>query len=641
MHLPPFVTDLLGHLAYAVADVQPLLPTYGHLLLSALFPIFTGSYASLSRPSSAAKQEKKTKPGQEEDGEDEEDEQPIKMEGLSPSDAIMFPILAGVTLTGLYFLIKWLQDPALLNKILNWYFAAFSIFSVSRMVSDGLDVFHSFLFPHDYVDAGILYHVDPKHRRAVPRGVVTNANTSTLERSSPLPGILSRLPLPHRLNSLFWTLHILPTRKLTFTTSGSLVGNLKLSLGIHGIEGLLIGLSTVLYYNFVSKPWYLTNLMGFGFSYGALQLMSPTTFTTGTMLLLALLCYDFYMVFRTPMMVTVAKSLDIPIKLLFPRPSEEVGKQALSMLGLGDVVLPGILIGLALRFDLHLFYLRRQKKVESSTPATNDNATNDDDEPFTSTTTTNTTTTSPSTSSTPSTTIQKAPYLPPSSAWGDRFWTTSLLPSFLTLTRPSPAALAYTPRNKFPTPYFTAGMIGYIVGMLSTLTAMQISSHPQPALIYLVPGVLGALWGTALVRGEVGEMWVFSDAAEEEEGKEGGKGKGKKVGKGKEKTKLKVGENETVEGTEAKEKAKEEHAEKPDIDIDTNAPPKTKTKTKPKANPNSRTLFTFSIIAPPSYWTSTSSDEVKEEHKKDVKEVHVPATKVKEGEHVEKRRRIE
>jgi len=603
MHLPPFVTDFLGELAYALADVQPLLPTYGHLLLSALFPIFTGSYASLSRPSSAAKKEKKTKPGQEEDGPDEEDEQPLKMEGLSPSDAIMFPLLAGATLTGLYFLIKWLQDPALLNKILNWYFAGFSIFSVSRMVSDGLDVFHSFLFPHDYVQGGVLYHVDAKRRRAVPRGIT---NGSHLERSSPLPGIFSRLPLPHRLNTLFWTLHILPTRKLTFKTSGSLAGNMKFPLGIHGIEGLIIGFSTVLYYNFVSKPWYLTNLMGFGFSYGALQLMSPTTFTTGTMLLSALLCYDFYMVFKTPMMVTVAKSLDIPIKLLFPRPSEEVGKQALSMLGLGDVVLPGIIIGLALRFDLYLFYLRKQKRVVTEEKKQkNEIATNAKDDASVTTTT------------------KKTPYIPVSEAWGDRFWTSHILPSIL--SRPSPAVLAYLPRNKFPTPYFTAGIMGYVAGMVSTLTAMQVTSHPQPALIYLVPGVLIALWGTALFRGELKEMWAFSDAFEEEdEGKKGAKEKEKASAKNeKDKVDHVKDELEEAKADAGAGKAGEGAAEKVGA-----------SKNKADGKNDARTLFTFSVVAPPPYWTSL--DEGREAGVKEAS-----AVKVREGEHVEKKRRIQ
>ncbi len=48
--------------------------------------------------------------------------------------------------------------------------------------------------------------------------------------------------------------------------------------------------------------------------------------------------------FGTEVMVTVAKSFDAPIKLLFPKnlfdPLREPGK-GLSMLGLGDIVLPG------------------------------------------------------------------------------------------------------------------------------------------------------------------------------------------------------------------------------------------------------------------------------------------------------------
>lgn len=646
MQLPSYVTELLGKLAYEFARVQPLLPTYGHLLLSALFPIYTGSYASLSRPSSAAKQEKKTKPGQSEDGPDEDDERPLKMGGLFPSDAIMFPLLAGATLTGLYFLIKWLQDPALLNKILNWYFAGFSIFSISRLVSDGLDVFHSLLFPHDYIDGGILYHVDPKRRRAVPRGV---PNSTSLERTSPLPGIFSRLRLPNRLNSLLWTLHILPTRKLTFATSGSLLGTLKLSLGIHGIEGLAIGLGTVLYYNFVSKPWYLTNLSGFGFAYGALQIMSPTTFTTGTMLLGALLCYDFYMVFRTPMMVTVAKSLDVPIKLLFPRPSEPddpLASQAMSMLGLGDVVLPGIIIGLALRFDLYLFYLRKQKKIPA--PPTPDTATD-----------------STLSASSRAETVQKAPYTPVSESWGDNLWTLRLplLPSlFSTL---STAAQSYTPRNKFPTPYFTVGLTGYVVGMVATLVAMQVSEQPQPALIYLVPGVLGALWGTAAWRGEVGVMRGFSDAVEEDEEKEKEKEKEEK-----EKREREEGKETKTEGGESEEKAEDstepKHIEnqeeeketknRPNAADEKDAKPEEKKQTaeadnnkdtKSSTNRNQpRLLFSFSITLPPPYWTAeelrqSQLDTQSTTQAKQTKQVtEVPATPVKEGEHVEKRRRI-
>lgn len=53
-------------------------------------------------------------------------------------------------------------------------------------------------------------------------------------------------------------------------------------------------------------------------------------------------------------MVTVAKNLDGPIKILFPKSLErnEDGKLDLSLLGLGDIVIPGFFIALLLRFDV-------------------------------------------------------------------------------------------------------------------------------------------------------------------------------------------------------------------------------------------------------------------------------------------------
>ena len=61
--------------------------------------------------------------------------------------------------------------------------------------------------------------------------------------------------------------------------------------------------------------------------------------------------------FGTDVMVTVAKSLDGPIKILFPRsltPDPTNGKLEMSLLGLGDIVIPGFFLSLLLRFDAHL-----------------------------------------------------------------------------------------------------------------------------------------------------------------------------------------------------------------------------------------------------------------------------------------------
>jgi minor histocompatibility antigen H13 len=219
-----------------------------------------------------------------------------RMEGLSPSDAIMFPLLAGCTLAGLYFLIKWMNDPELLNRILNAYFAFFAVFSVSGLVTGSLDYLHSMVFPRRYADEGVMWHVHEKAKQAT---ALTTSSASLAPRLSPLPGSFSRLPLPSFILSGLWWLRALPGQKWTVKIHLHKVGALKARIGSHGIIGAIVSVSTVVYFNFVSKPWFLTNLMGFGFSYNALQLMSPTTFTTGSLILGSLFLYDIYFVFYT------------------------------------------------------------------------------------------------------------------------------------------------------------------------------------------------------------------------------------------------------------------------------------------------------------------------------------------------------
>ena len=64
-------------------------------------------------------------------------------------------------------------------------------------------------------------------------------------------------------------------------------------------------------------------------------MFSIGSFKIAAILLVGLFFYDVFWVFGTPVMVTVAKKLDGPIKLLFPRSLErnEDGKLELSLLG--------------------------------------------------------------------------------------------------------------------------------------------------------------------------------------------------------------------------------------------------------------------------------------------------------------------
>lgn len=60
-------------------------------------------------------------------------------------------------------------------------------------------------------------------------------------------------------------------------------------------------------------------------------------------------------------MVKVATTLDVPIKLLWPKSLIFSDARGFTMLGLGDVVIPGTFIALALRYDHHQFLRSSQK----------------------------------------------------------------------------------------------------------------------------------------------------------------------------------------------------------------------------------------------------------------------------------------
>jgi len=216
---------------------------YIHLILAAVFPIYIGAHASLRRPPSAAVPKKKA-PG--EDGDDEDEE--VKIEGMTPSDAILFPILAGITLGGLYLVIKWLDDPKVLNKILNIYFsgmchniqsgvriysAAISsqyfgssfvcsetkytnvlpglgVFGVGKLAADCLNVATTFVFPNFWSSASETYFIEPLLSQQVT-GQVNKARVQVHrkfveDKTNPFPGFMSSIQFSPAINKKLWSL---------------------------------------------------------------------------------------------------------------------------------------------------------------------------------------------------------------------------------------------------------------------------------------------------------------------------------------------------------------------------------------------------------------------------------------------------
>ncbi|XP_068650289.1 signal peptide peptidase 1-like [Aristolochia californica] len=169
------------------------------------------------------------------------------------------------------------------------------------------------------------------------------------------------------------------------------------------------------------KHWLANNVLGLAFCIQGIEMLSLGSFKTGAILLAGLFVYDIFWVFFTPVMVSVAKSFDAPIKLLFPT-SDPV--RPYSMLGLGDIVIPGIFVGLALRFDVS-----RGK----------DNR------------------------------------------------------------------------------YFNSAFFGYTFGLALTIVVMNWFQAAQPALLYIVPAVLGSVALHCIWNGEVKQLLAFDESKTSEE----------------------------------------------------------------------------------------------------------------------------
>ncbi|DBA01101.1 TPA: hypothetical protein N0F65_001729 [Lagenidium giganteum] len=105
---------------------------------------------------------------------------------------------------------------------------------------------------------------------------------------------------------------------------------------------------------FKTKHFILNNIFGISLSIKGIESLSLGSFKVGAILLSGLFFYDIFWVFGTDVMVTVATSFDAPIKLIFPRAFATATEKAkYSILGLGDIVIPGIFIALLLRYDAH------------------------------------------------------------------------------------------------------------------------------------------------------------------------------------------------------------------------------------------------------------------------------------------------
>ncbi|CRK41652.1 hypothetical protein BN1723_018855, partial [Verticillium longisporum] len=273
----------------------------------------------------------------------------------------------------------------------------------------------------------LLHPTDGKGARKPDPGVVYCKKVPYIDKPGKLPlsSLLSQRthhlphstsPIPwapflvrsHRGRRYLWEIRHLITEEWAVKLKLHGFSNEKFSIQFSHILGFLLACAVVAAYH-VTNHMVLSNFLGYGLCYGTFLIMSPTTFPTGTLILCGLFVYDIVMVFYTPYMITVATKLDAPIKLTFASAAKS------SILGLGDIVVPGMVMALALRFDLWRFYNKQVKYVATELKSKATGPTSDD----------------VVVASEIQHMAKKTPYIDVTGSWADRFWV-STWPGLLT-----------------------------------------------------------------------------------------------------------------------------------------------------------------------------------------------------------------
>ncbi|WVW80286.1 hypothetical protein I302_102264 [Kwoniella bestiolae CBS 10118] len=356
-----------------------LIGSYLSLGLQALIPIALGSFKSLKTPEETIRKRKVSRQGKAQllDGEEDDEEEEVIEETLTWADSLLFPVFGSVALLGLFLIIKYVGKEWI-NTILGFYFTGAGMFAM-----------------HSTFSSIAIWLLRALGRKPTTYHIRISA------------GIRQVFHLPTTLPSMI----LIP-----------------------------ISIALPLLYIPLGRPYILSNVLALSLSTATLALLKLDSFLAAFVLLGVLLIYDIFWVFATPVMVTVAKNIDAPIKILSPKTSPLGHPKEFAMLGLGDIVIPGLVIALCLRFDLHR-YARSHPDLEVTT------------------------------------------------------------------------------RSRFSKPYFWTGMVSYVLGLGTTMVVMHTFRAAQPALLYLSPAcTLGPVL-LAVARGELKDLWAWSDTPTEEDDK--------------------------------------------------------------------------------------------------------------------------
>lgn len=272
-----------------------------------------------------------------------------------------------------------------------------------------------------------------------------------------------------------------------------------------------------------------------------LSLVGLGSFAAAGSLLLGLLCYDAFWVFgsgyvfgdgtadsNVMMAVATSDAFQGPFRLLFPRfedplNPQPIGSLPFSLLGLGDVAVPGLLACLALRYDASRATDMRGRATAAAAAfmsafddawaeadATESERTGD--------VTRRARSLDDSVADRAARAAEEA-FDGAADALGD---TTSGPPSGGNGVRGAGGRgrvprvqNMVVPRSMGGRAFFSATLAGYAAGLSFACYVNVVTGEGQPALVYLVPATLGAVAYTATRRGEFGRLMSYKEPERE------------------------------------------------------------------------------------------------------------------------------
>ncbi|CBZ54674.1 putative signal peptide peptidase domain-containing protein [Neospora caninum Liverpool] len=283
-----------------------------------------------------------------------------KGEAMNHTDAMLFPVFGSLALCSLYIAYKFL-DASWVNFLLTLYLTAIGLVALGETLhvalvplfpdwaNDPSRISFKFCLPH-------IPFICPRPELSTPSAKEAFEASCTYRLSY---SQLGAYILAAGLSALWlwkkhWAIHNLLGVAFCIQASRREKkkrrsrGRTEKGRGAGSIEDLKRASGVYLELRFFSRSW---SVSGRTSPARAISLVSVGNFTVATILLSGLFIYDIFWVFGTDVMVTVAKSFEGPAKLIFP---VNLDPWQHSILGLGDIVIPGVFISMCLRFDYWL-----------------------------------------------------------------------------------------------------------------------------------------------------------------------------------------------------------------------------------------------------------------------------------------------